>query len=77
MPEIFWNWGILRDDKGAEKAILSKRAGWGDANLAEVLALREALVIFVASAWVSSGCANIQCESKNAVTWIDKPDSSP
>ncbi|KAK6281904.1 hypothetical protein POUND7_015729 [Theobroma cacao] len=47
--------GIVRDEKGVVKVVFSKKAGWGDTNLAEVLVIREAMVIFAASSWVSRG----------------------
>ncbi|EOY07457.1 Uncharacterized protein TCM_021888 [Theobroma cacao] len=43
--------GVLRANKGVVKVTFSKKAGWGDANLAEILAVREAMILFFASSW--------------------------
>ncbi|EOY29675.1 Membrane protein-like, putative [Theobroma cacao] len=54
---------VLRDDFGAVKLVFYKKAGWGDANLAEVLAVREAMILFAASSWVNSTSIIIESDS--------------
>ncbi|WRX23931.1 Cytochrome P450 - like 10 [Theobroma cacao] len=57
--------GVLQDETGAVKLIFSKKVGWGDANLAEVLAVRKAMVLFATSSWVNSNNIIIESDSKN------------
>ncbi|EOX98716.1 Uncharacterized protein TCM_007413 [Theobroma cacao] len=68
--------GVLQDETGVVKLTFSKKAGWGDANLAKVLAVREAMVLFVASSWVNSNNIIIESDSKNVVSWISNPSKA-
>ncbi|XVE94792.1 hypothetical protein REPUB_Repub02eG0039900 [Reevesia pubescens] len=43
--------GVLRDNKGVTKLVFSKNVGVVDSNVAELLAVKEAFLIFVASSW--------------------------
>ncbi|EOY04114.1 Uncharacterized protein TCM_019370 [Theobroma cacao] len=45
--------------------------------LAEVLAIREAMVLFAASSWAKIGGIIVECNSMNAVTWLTKPPNAP
>ncbi|EOY02845.1 Uncharacterized protein TCM_017252 [Theobroma cacao] len=69
--------GILRDHQGDVKITFSKSVGNGDANLAEILAVREALVVFVASRWKDQYKLIIESDSCNAVKWVQHPDTTP
>ncbi|EOY04744.1 Uncharacterized protein TCM_019931 [Theobroma cacao] len=69
--------GVLRDDKGAVKMVFSKKAGWGDANLAEALAVGEAMILFATSSWANSTGIIIESDSMNVVSWASLPEKSP
>ncbi|KAK9287494.1 hypothetical protein L1049_015915 [Liquidambar formosana] len=63
--------GVLRDESGVVLCFFSCPAGVIDSNLAELLAVREALRIFCSSSWV--GIKNLIIESDSAliVSWIN------
>ncbi|OMO50641.1 hypothetical protein COLO4_37965 [Corchorus olitorius] len=44
--------GILRDDSGCTRLIFSKPIGIANSNMAEILAIKEAFLVFVAVDWV-------------------------
>ena len=51
----------------------SKSIGVCDSNEAEIIAIKEALLIFSASKWNSSHGLIIESDSKNTVQWISNP----
>lgn len=57
--------------------IFSKSIGRGDSNLAVVLAIREAFLLFSASRWRSTHIMVVESDSKNAVQWINEPKKAP
>ncbi|XVF06146.1 hypothetical protein REPUB_Repub06bG0022400 [Reevesia pubescens] len=67
---------VLRDDKGLVKMILSKSIRVANFNLAELLALRKVVFMFVASKWVNSHGLWLESDSKNAVKWFLSPVSA-
>lgn len=69
--------GILRNSVGETKMMFSKAIGRGDANLAEVLAIRQAFMMFAASNWNESHFLVIESDSFNAVSWIKSPSQAP
>ncbi|XVF82519.1 hypothetical protein PTKIN_Ptkin16aG0055800 [Pterospermum kingtungense] len=69
--------GVLRDDKGMVKLVFSKPVGVMDSNLAELLAAREAFIIYSDSQWAQSYKLLIESDSLNVVKWIKDPSSSP
>ena len=69
--------GVLRDYKDVNKAVFSKAIGVIDLNVAELLAVREALRIFVAFKRVSSHRVIIESDSSNVVKWVFYPQSTP
>ncbi|XVF28382.1 hypothetical protein REPUB_Repub15cG0024800 [Reevesia pubescens] len=69
--------GVLRENKGTVKMIFSKSIGVADSNLAELLDLREAIVLFATSRWVTSHGLRLESDNKNAVNWILSPASTP
>ena len=69
--------GVLRDCMAATKVVFSKAIGVADSNVAELLAIREALRIFAASKWVSSHRIIIESDSSNAVKWVLHPQGAP
>ena len=80
--------GVLRDSKAATKLVFSKAIGLADSNVAELLAVREALSLFVGTKWATSHRfvgtkwatshrLTIECDSSNVVKWVLNPMSSP
>ena len=69
--------GILKDCMAATKAVFSRAIGVADLNVAELLAVREALRIFAASKWVFSHKLIIESDSSNAVKWVRHPQGAP
>ncbi|KAK6270428.1 hypothetical protein POUND7_007533 [Theobroma cacao] len=69
--------GVHRDSEGGIKMQFSKSTGWGDVNMSELLAVREAFLLFTASTWVSSHNLVIESDSINMVKWIRDPWTVP
>ena len=69
--------GVLRDCMAATKVVFSRAIGVADSNVAELLAVREALRIFAASKWVSSHKLIIESDSSNAIKWVRHPQDAP
>ncbi|OMO83173.1 hypothetical protein COLO4_22651 [Corchorus olitorius] len=69
--------GILRDDSGNTKLVFSKFIGIADSNMAELLAIKEAFLIFVASEWSTNTELIIESDSLNATKWVNEPNSVP
>ncbi|XVE82185.1 hypothetical protein DITRI_Ditri15bG0127000 [Diplodiscus trichospermus] len=61
--------GILRDYMGI--------FGVEDSNAAELIAIREAFIIFASSRWVQNHALIIESDSLNAVKWVLNPNSTP
>ncbi|XVF62075.1 hypothetical protein PTKIN_Ptkin08bG0188000 [Pterospermum kingtungense] len=59
--------GVLRDHTGRVLIKFSKAIGVTDSSMAEVLAIREIVVMFVTSQWVVNESLIIECDSRNAV----------
>ncbi|XWS63730.1 hypothetical protein CRYUN_Cryun06bG0126500 [Craigia yunnanensis] len=59
--------GVLKDCMAATKAVFFKAISVADSNIAELLAVREALRIFTASKWVSSHRLIIESDLNNVV----------
>ncbi|EOY09351.1 Uncharacterized protein TCM_024774 [Theobroma cacao] len=80
----FWHDGWLEDSPfkiGFPHILhllkINMTTGWGDSNLAELLAIKEAFLLFAASPWVNSYVLIIESDSSNVVRWILKPYDSP
>ena len=69
--------GVFRDCNAAVKAIFSGSIGVVDSNMAKLLAVREALKVFVASRWASSHRLIIESDSSNIVKWTLNPNGAP
>ena len=69
--------GVLRDNNAVVKIVFSKSIGIADSNMVELLAVREALKVFVASRWASSHKLIIESVSSNVVNWMLNPSESP
>ncbi|XVF79053.1 hypothetical protein PTKIN_Ptkin14bG0188900 [Pterospermum kingtungense] len=69
--------GILRDYLGRELIKFSKFVGFSDSNMVELMAIREAVVLFVTTQWVVDESLILECDSRNAVSWVANPDTAP
>ncbi|XVF82263.1 hypothetical protein PTKIN_Ptkin16aG0031700 [Pterospermum kingtungense] len=56
---------------GKELARFSKLVGIEDSNVAELMAICEAFLIFIDSPFVSNNALIVESDSKNAVTWVN------
>ncbi|EOY04005.1 Uncharacterized protein TCM_019262 [Theobroma cacao] len=57
--------GILRNSNGEIRMIFSKSIGFADSNLAEMLAKREAFLMFSASQWCNTHTLVVEIDSRN------------
>ncbi|XVE83990.1 hypothetical protein DITRI_Ditri16bG0133100 [Diplodiscus trichospermus] len=48
-----------------------------DSNLAELLAIKEAMMIFSGSGWANTHELIIESDSTNAIKWVLHPQNSP
>ena len=69
--------GVLRDESGSIMLVFSKSIGIADSNMAELLTIKEAFLIFCALENLSSKRLIIESDSSNAVLWVSKPNSCP
>ena len=69
--------GVLRDCKMRVKAVFSKTIGVADSNLAELLAVQEALKIFASTRWASTHKLIVESDSSNVVKWVLNPHDTP
>ncbi|XP_017974508.1 PREDICTED: uncharacterized protein LOC108661583 [Theobroma cacao] len=69
--------GILTNHKREVKVIFSKSIGAADSNLAELLGIMEAIIIFMSSRWRNNQKLVIEYDSSNAVKWINQPHTAP
>ena len=65
--------GVLRDCRFAVKAVFSKSIGVADSNVVELLAVREALKIFVATRCASTHRFIVESDFSNVINWVRKP----
>ena len=65
--------GALRDNLAVVKIVFSKAIKVVDSNVAELLAVKEALHIFISSSWVHYHKLIIESDSSNVVNWIHNP----
>ncbi|EOY17644.1 Uncharacterized protein TCM_042416 [Theobroma cacao] len=54
------------------KLIFSKKVSWGAANLAKVMAIREAMIIFAASSWTNLAGIILEIDSRNTIQHIPR-----
>ncbi|XVF84598.1 hypothetical protein PTKIN_Ptkin17bG0050200 [Pterospermum kingtungense] len=69
--------GVLRDHDESIKMCFSNSIGVADSNLAELMAIREALLLFVQSRWISNVPLIVESDSSNAVKWFSNPSAAP
>ena len=62
--------GVFRDNAAVVKMVFSKPVGVTNSNVAKLLAIKEAILIFIASCWVHSHNLIIESDSSNVVKWI-------
>ncbi|EOY33291.1 Uncharacterized protein TCM_041236 [Theobroma cacao] len=61
---------ILRDEFGSVFIRFLKSIGISNSNRVELLAVKEATIILVASKWCSNHTLNLECDNSNVVKWI-------
>ncbi|EOY16102.1 Uncharacterized protein TCM_034977 [Theobroma cacao] len=76
-PGEFGIGGVLRDSHGRVFMTFSKATGVGDASRAELLAIKEALFIYVASNRVDSHQLVLKSDSVNVIKWVKCPEIVP
>lgn len=69
--------GILRDEHGNSLILFSNSTGNFDSNRAELLAVKEAVLIYASSRWCSSHPLLLECDNGNVVKWISNPQMVP
>ncbi|XVF81381.1 hypothetical protein PTKIN_Ptkin15bG0150400 [Pterospermum kingtungense] len=69
--------GVMRDHEEAVKILFSIPIGIADSNLDELLAIREAFLLFTALQWSCSHNLVIESDSSNAVKWVNFPFVAP
>ncbi|GLU10942.1 hypothetical protein SLE2022_277170 [Rubroshorea leprosula] len=62
--------GVLRNEGGLVIGLFSRSIGVVDSNVAELVAICEALEMFLASDWVTSRSLIIETNSSRAVSWV-------
>ena len=67
---------MLRNCNASVKAIFSKAIGVADSNMAELLAVWEALRLFATSRWAPSHKLIIESDSSNVVKWMTNPSEA-
>ncbi|XVF83529.1 hypothetical protein PTKIN_Ptkin16aG0496200 [Pterospermum kingtungense] len=68
---------VMRDHEEVVKIRFSKPIGIADCNLAELLVIREAYILFTASQWSHSHKLVIESDSSNVVKWVSYPSIAP
>lgn len=68
---------ILRDHEAVIKVMFSKSMGLRDSNLVEVLAIKEAFVIFTNATRFQKFSLWIESDSQNLVMWTNNPKTAP
>ncbi|XVF65187.1 hypothetical protein PTKIN_Ptkin09bG0226900 [Pterospermum kingtungense] len=71
------NGGVLRDHRPSFNIAFSKAVGYADSNLGEMLAAKEAMLLFSKSPWANSSNLILESDSTNMVKWLSEPSSTP
>ncbi|EOY04001.1 Uncharacterized protein TCM_019252 [Theobroma cacao] len=69
--------GVLRNGSSEVLVLFCKSVGIIDSNKAELLAVREATIIFVASRWCSPHSFILECDNCTVVKWLLNPKDVP
>ncbi|KAK9032724.1 hypothetical protein V6N11_056981 [Hibiscus sabdariffa] len=69
--------GVLRDHNGRILMNFSKHIGMSDPVSAEILAIKEALVLFTKSAWAFDANLIIETDCSIVVGWLQNPTTTP
>ncbi|XVE91173.1 hypothetical protein DITRI_Ditri20bG0132900 [Diplodiscus trichospermus] len=67
----------MHDHSGKERIGFSKSIGVEESNVVELLAIREAFILFATSKWEQTEALIIESDTMNAVNWILRPNSAP
>ncbi|EOY17003.1 Uncharacterized protein TCM_036128 [Theobroma cacao] len=76
-PWRVWNRSVMRDKHGQIKIMFSKSIEVVDANLAEIIAIREAFILFIASKWGKTKSLIIKSDSSNAIKCVNQSTKWP
>ncbi|XVE83735.1 hypothetical protein DITRI_Ditri16bG0110200 [Diplodiscus trichospermus] len=69
--------GILRDYLGNVRIKFSKSIRVAELNLAEIMAVKESFILFLAAPWLHNNVLSFERDSKNVVSWVLDPNSAP
>ncbi|GMJ10084.1 hypothetical protein HRI_004677600 [Hibiscus trionum] len=70
-------YGVLRDHEGLTWCYFSKKIGIADPLTAELLAVKEALILFKSSPYSQRSALRLECDSSIAVLWIKNVQTVP
>ncbi|XVF78929.1 hypothetical protein PTKIN_Ptkin14bG0177800 [Pterospermum kingtungense] len=68
---------VLRNHEGIELMCFSKHIGLEESNVAEIMAIKEVLVLFLASFWAKWLNLIIESDSKITIGWVNNPNEAP
>ncbi|XVE98533.1 hypothetical protein REPUB_Repub03eG0113900 [Reevesia pubescens] len=74
---VSWLWGVLRDSNCNIMAIFTGPLGILDSNVAKLMAIRHALLVFKNSRKLTGNGLIIESDSRNAVVWCTDESSRP
>ncbi|XWS32981.1 hypothetical protein CRYUN_Cryun22dG0037900 [Craigia yunnanensis] len=69
--------GVLRDSNGLVRGVFYGPLGVVDSNIAEMLAIKIALQVFLYSPWIKDHALIVESDSKVAVEWICNKEKRP
>ncbi|XVF17166.1 hypothetical protein REPUB_Repub10bG0096000 [Reevesia pubescens] len=69
--------GVLHDSNGVVKLVFSKNIGVANSNVVELLVMKEAFLIFVASSWCNVYGLIIESDNQNIVKRSTSPSYVP
>ncbi|XVE56796.1 hypothetical protein DITRI_Ditri04bG0039600 [Diplodiscus trichospermus] len=69
--------GVLRDHQGNVIIRFSRSVGVADSNLLELMAVKEAFILFLSCSRLHSYILNIESDSRHVVCWVLKPHTTP
>ncbi|XVE86926.1 hypothetical protein DITRI_Ditri18aG0074600 [Diplodiscus trichospermus] len=69
--------GVLRNHESRVLMVFSKSIGLVNSNMVEILAVKEALSLFLSLQWSQSSSLIIESDSLNVVKWLRDPASAP
>lgn len=69
--------GVMRNHERVILLRFSKSIGVKDSNMTELLSIKEAMLVFVSSAWVQNHSLCVKNDSMNAISWVTNPRLAP